>query len=141
MQTETLNDMRQAKRAFEEAKQVLDSMGLLLYGSITDSIQEYNELYETQLVLSIKEEDVKPTQPEKRKPGRPKGTSNLAGANRDKLIAFLQTNGPSSRNEIIAGTKIPDGSFNYTVGRIDCVIKLPDGRYSLSPANECTLVP
>ena len=71
MQIETLNDMREAKRAFEEAKQTLDSMGVSLISSITDSIQEYNELYETNYVLSTKDV-VK--QPEKRKRGRPKGS-------------------------------------------------------------------
>jgi hypothetical protein len=128
MQAEVLNDMRQAKRAFDEAKQTLDAMSLSLIGSIADSIREYNELYETNYVLSMNDV-VK--QPEKRKPGRPKGQS-LAGNNRDKLIEFLRINGPSYRSFIVEGTKIPDGSFNYTVKRAGSITKLPDGRYSLN---------
>ena len=128
MQTEILIEMRINKDLIANAKKALDAMSSSLIGSITDSIQEYNELYETNYVLSMNDV-VK--QPEKRKPGRPKGQS-LAGNNRDKLIEFLRINGPSYRSFIVEGTKIPDGSFNYTVKRAGSITKLPDGRYSLN---------
>ena len=83
MQTEMLNDMRQAKRAFDEAKQTLEAMGVSLFGSISDSIQEYNQLYQTNYVLSTKDV-VK--QPEKRKRGRPKGSVSRTVKTPEKLL-------------------------------------------------------
>jgi|ERR1035441_209721 hypothetical protein len=133
IQNEILIEMRINKDLMANAKKALDAMSVSLIGSITDSIQEYNELYETNYVLSTKDA-VKQPQPEKRKPGRPKGKS-LAGANREKLIEFLRFNGPSGRREIIEGTKIPDGSFNYTVQRIGGNVTLySNGLYGLSDA-------
>ena len=128
MQTEILSDLREAKRAMADAKEKLDVMNVSLMGYIIDSIREYNEAYEKNYILST-EDVVK--QPKKRKPGRPKGKSS-AGANREKLIEFLRINGPSYRSIIVEGTKIPDGSFTYLVGKIGNVTKDMDGRYGLN---------
>ena len=138
MQIEILNDMMQAKRALKEAKQALDAMSVSLISSITDSIKEYNEVYETNYVLST-EDVVK--QLKKRKPGRPTGKANVKGSNGDKLIEFLRSNGPSRPRDIASGTTIPPGSLNSILKGVAGVTKLSNGWYSFSDDSTSVLVP
>src|ERR1035438_8260861 len=90
MQAEILNDMRRTKEILSDAKKALETMSVSLYGSIVDSILEYNELFETNYVISI-QDVVK--QPEKRKSGRPKGSVSKTGKTIKK-----STNSESSEN-------------------------------------------
>jgi hypothetical protein len=127
---EILTEIRDAKQAMKDVAQRIGCLRDELMASIQQSLVEYNELCDTRLELREGE-----PLPEKRKVGRPKGTASAKGDNGKKLIEFLRKNGPSSRKDILEGTNIPLGSFNYTLERANGVTELPSGGYGLSEPN------
>ena len=50
-----------------------------------------------------------------------------------QLAAFLERNGPSTRQEIIKGSQMPSGTVSFTLARNEFFVRGKDGRWRVVP--------